>query len=294
MDKNAIILQEANKIIENVGIPSMPAIVTKITNEVRKPNPNFTVIGEMIKEDIGLSAKVMKLANSAMFGAGRVDSIPRALMIMGFGVFYNVILSTAISEALKKFKMPKDVFQEFWVHSMFMAMACSIITKKLSSSDIGVVSEEKAYSVGLFHDCGVPLIAMKHPASADLYRYHQFDYSNVILEEDDLFSTNHCALGGLVAKSWKLDDFVIKSIQLHHDELKTIKDDAIRIMVMILTLAECFYTEHFMPFGNIKNYEDAALINYITNELSMAMEEYEDLREAVSVKIMKSISDVAV
>lgn len=294
MNNTSLILAEANKIVESVGIPSMPAIVSKITNESKKPNPNFSIIAEMIREDIGLSAKVMKLANSPMFGAGQVDSISRALMIMGFGVFYNVILSTAISESLKKFKLPKDVFQEFWTHSMFIAVTSSLIVKKLSSSDIGIISEEKAYSVGLFHDCGIPLIAMKHTDTIDLYRYHQYDFSNIVLEEDDLISTNHAVLGGLVARSWKLDNFVIKVIQQHHDVIKTIKDDSIKTMCLILTLAECFYSEHFMSFGDIRNYEDAALIKQITTDLNMAMEEYEDMKEEVAENFMKSIKDIFV
>jgi HD-like signal output (HDOD) protein len=291
MDNSALILQEANKIVETVGIPTMPAVVAKITNEIRKPNPNYASIAEMIKEDIGLSAKVLKLANSAMFGAGRVDSVSRALMIMGFGVFYNVILSTAITESLKKFKLPQATFKEFWEHSMFMAMTCALITKNLSASDIGIVSEEKAYTVGLFHDCGIPLIIMRHGDTEDLYRYQQVDYSNVMLGEDDLISTNHCALGGLVSKSWKLDNFVIQCIQHHHDAPKTIKDDSVRLMCVILTMAECFYSEHFTSFMDIKNFDDSALIKNITTGLDMAMDEYQDIREEVATKIVKSITE---
>ncbi|MBF0541106.1 MAG: HDOD domain-containing protein [Nitrospirae bacterium] len=288
---NSLILQEANKIVAAVGIPTMPAIVAKITNEARKPNPNFAVIAEMIKEDIGLSAKVLKLANSAMFGAGKVDSVARALMIMGFGVFYNVILSTAITESLKKFKLPQATFKEFWEHSMFMAMTCALITKRLSASDIGIVSEDKAYTAGLFHDCGIPLIIMRHGDTEDLYRYGQTDYSNIMLGEDDLISTNHCALGGLVAKSWKLDTFVISCIQLHHNPPKSIKDDSVRLMNVILTLAECFYSEHFTTFKDIKNYDEAGLIKNITTGLDMAIEEYQDLRDEVADKIVKAIAD---
>ena len=96
------------------------------------------------------------------------------------------------------------------------------------------------YSIGLFHDCGIPLLALKYPDYKNiLMEANQLNVNSVALE-DKHYHTNHVALGYYVASSWHLPKYICYLIAQHHepDYLKYNKDPRSQLMFAVLKIAE--------------------------------------------------------
>ncbi|MBF0328633.1 MAG: HDOD domain-containing protein [Nitrospirae bacterium] len=231
-------IKRAEELVKGIGIPSQMGIVIAINEETSRPNPNFGRISDLIGQDVGLAAKVLKIANSPFFGGRPVDSIHQALNMMGMSNFSNVIMSSALRDVCG------DADDSFWSHSMFVAKISAYIAKKTQ-----LTTENQAYLLGLFHDCAIPLLLKKFPnykQVLDTAIGYSFDSME---KEEAVVQSDHCTVGGLIAKSWKLPDVIYQTIQAHHNDKASHKDPAVVKAMAILVLSEyiagCYVIESF-------------------------------------------------
>lgn len=89
--------------IRNIGIPPRPAILSRIEGEMRKDEPDFRLLAEIIGSDVGLAASVTKVANSSFFGFGRrVRSIPESLLVLGLKMTVHTIAGIALQKTFPR------------------------------------------------------------------------------------------------------------------------------------------------------------------------------------------------
>ncbi|WP_122586808.1 HDOD domain-containing protein, partial [Pseudomonas viridiflava] len=87
---------------------------------------------------------------------------------------------------------------------------------------IGSQAVDESYALGLFHDCGIPLMIKRFP---DYMTVLESAYANagpecrVVDTENTAFDTNHSVVGYYTAKSWRLPDHVTEAIANHHNAL---------------------------------------------------------------------------
>lgn len=233
-------IKKAEAIASNIGIPSPPQLVLDIQNEAGKENPDFARIADLVAKDVSMSARILKVANSPFFSRGKVDSIMHAINLLGIRAFYAAVLSSALREA---FLRDSPALDRFWKHSMVTAIAAGIIARKLR-----LAPEDQAYTAGLFHDCGVVLMMKKFPDYTrviDNALYittlhpvsEKFDL--IVGYENDRYNTNHCVMGYVMSKSWRLSDAVNNAIMCHHyPNIDMHKDIHTRRLSAVLHLAE--------------------------------------------------------
>jgi len=215
IDFNAQRLDHAKKIVSKITLPAQPTIVIEINKEMRCEHPDFKRIGNLVAQDTSMSAKVINVINSPFFGLARkCESIIQALTFMGLENFRKVILTTCLQDALGG---SSEADKIFWEHSLHTAIAAEALAKSirgvLATEDI---TPDMAYMTGLFHDCSIPMLVKRTP------EYLPFTYAalshkrDIIQEEDKLIGSDHCVVGGLLAKTWSLPDPVCKAIIHHH------------------------------------------------------------------------------
>jgi putative nucleotidyltransferase with HDIG domain len=277
-------MKKAGDIVNSIGIPSQPEIMMEINDEINNPNSDLQSVSEIISRDVATAAKLLKVINSAFFGLQeKVDSIQRALSLMGLQNFKRIILSSALREA---FGSKSSGSEKFWKHSMQTATIAARIAEK-----IGYNPPDQAYLAGLFHDCGVPLLVKKFPD------YHELtDYAlsvvgaasltgktkSVLAVEDERFSIHHCAIGRLVAKSWHLSDPVIEAIWYHHHiDIDYHKDPSVRKLSAILLLSD-YLAAHllYLSGGCPVDPEEvwAAMHKKVVVELEIELDDIKDLK----------------
>jgi putative nucleotidyltransferase with HDIG domain len=278
--------KKSEKIIGEIGIPSQPQVVMKINEEVSRQDVNFQRIADIISTDSAMTAKLLKVVNSAYFGLSqKVDSVQRALSMLGLKNLNNIILASSLRETLG---MHDSIDEMYWDHSMATATISSHIAKKIQFDNL-----DQAYITGLFHDCGIPLMRKRFPEYTELADYAlgvvnkeslTGKTKSIIDIEDERYATHHGAIGYLTAKSWRISLVVCNTIWHHHDiDIDTHEDSQVKKLSAILLLAD-YLGSHILYLRGSKcvvdSEQDWASVHHKTlSELGLDVEDITDFKD---------------
>ncbi len=237
---NTDIIDEAQKLIQSIVIPSPPKLLIELQGEMNKSEPDYKTLVECVRQDMAMTARVIKTANSPFFGVrNHIDSIHTALSILGLENFRHIILASALQEAMKDKYIPHNEFETFYNHALHVAQIGQLLVKETEQKKENSPTEQQAYLAGLFHNCGMPIMAKKYTSYfPDLRAGFKKGYSIIQIEEK-LYKTNHAIVGSLVAGAWDLPELICKSIQRHHEsDVSFIEDKALQNLTALIILAQ--------------------------------------------------------
>lgn len=195
------------EILSVKDLPTLPHVLDEVTKLIENPDTSSEAIAKVISTDQVLSAKVLKMVNSPIYGfPGRISSIQHALVLLGFNVIRGIIISTSV------FDMMVQAMKGLWEHSLGCATACNIIARRAGFED----PEEYAVA-GLLHDLGKVVTAAQLP---DL---HKQIIDNVAAKEltyfqseKDILGFGHDRINAWVGKHWGLPPNIRESMTRHH------------------------------------------------------------------------------
>jgi putative nucleotidyltransferase with HDIG domain len=193
---------ETKRIISRLkDLPTLPQVVARIMQIVSNPMTSAADLNEVIAVDQALTAKVLRLANSAYYGFPKeITTIPQAVVILGFNTIRNLALSVSVHKMLFEGKERTHFSpREFWKHSVGTAVASKLLAKR-----IGFKAEENAFTAGLLHDIG-----------KNFFEQHTPEYNAVLdtalLGEEPLWKVeraqlglDHAQVGAWMAEKWNL------------------------------------------------------------------------------------------
>jgi HD-like signal output (HDOD) protein len=199
--------------IRDIGIPPRPVILDKIDAEMRKDEPDFKHLAEIIGSDVGLSASIIKVANSPFFGFGKqARSVSEALLILGLKTVVHTIAGQALQNTFPR--VPS--LERFWDSAAQTARVSGWLTQRLRGRVR--IRPEEAYTFGLFRDCGIPVLMIPFPEYAKILGQANAEKELPFTEvEDRLLSINHAIVGAELAEDWRLPDEVHLAIRNHHN-----------------------------------------------------------------------------
>ncbi|MBU0752573.1 MAG: HDOD domain-containing protein [Gammaproteobacteria bacterium] len=224
--------------IRDIGIPPRPAILSEIDAEMRKDEPDFKHLADIIGSDVGLAASVIKVANSPYYGFGKkVRSVPEAMLVLGL----KVIFRTVAGLALMKLFPHVPSLERFWDSAARTARVSGWLAQRLHSG----VRPEDAYTLGLFRDCGVAVLMIPFPEYPQiLQQANEEPVQAFTAVEDRLLSINHAVVGSDLAADWLLPDEITQAICHHHDtaaiegSAAEMLPDATRKLIAVCQVAE--------------------------------------------------------
>lgn len=208
--------KEKNKfILSNVyNLPSIPVVMMEVTRLLSNPMTSAGELGRAISKDQGLVTKVLTVANSPLYGLPRrVSTIDFAIIILGFDHIKNIVIALSMIEAFKN-KSDKNLDQKrYWTHSIMTASAAKRI-----ADDLGYHFTGEAFTAGLLHDLGIPVI----------HKYFHNDFINICELADsgkmsfdeaqiEVLGINHQEIGNFLAQRWNLPLTLNDAILYHHD-----------------------------------------------------------------------------
>lgn len=201
--------------LKDIGIPPRPEIIDRIADEMRKDEPNFRHLGQLIEADVSLSASLIKTANSPFFGfRSRARSANEALMMLGLDVTSRAIAGISLRKAF-----PADIrLERFWHASAQIAALSGWLTQIIGRHRLRA---EDAHTFGLFRDCGIPVMMRRFPGYEKILARANGDAAQqfTLVEQQGLqeFPTNHAMVGCLLAESWWLPEEICQAIRHHHE-----------------------------------------------------------------------------
>jgi HD-like signal output (HDOD) protein len=284
---NEKLAQEAEKIIRSIAIPTKPHILIQLNQEVGKTEPEYKAIAELVSQDISLTAKVLKIANSSFFSLPqRVRSINMALSVLGLDQFNSIVLTSAFRDAMRVSHMPPDELEMFYGNAMLTARACQWIVQTIFDLQ-NYISLNQAYMMGLFHNCGMPMLALKFRNYYAQVRGVVTDTVSLIDVEDEFYKTNHALVGSFLAKAWDLPEAIYESIAYHHDPRAVENDDegvkhrAALLITAQLAVHESMANENELAGIYEYHMPDDESLDVLLNTLEISREQMEQLKDAI-------------
>jgi len=196
------------------SVRPIPQVALKILRMIREQKLNLLDVAHEIREDQILSARVIRLCNSSLFGLrGHVDSIDRALVLLG----ERRLLQLVVSASLEGFYPEHEQGYSLCKGGLYRhALGTAMVTQELAQFT-GRALTDVAYTAGLLHDIGKVVLDQYVAATYPLfYRRTQVDGVDLVDVERDTFGVAHTRIGGRLAEQWSLPPDLTDAIRFHH------------------------------------------------------------------------------
>ncbi len=205
---------DAEKIIARVlKVAALPAVAIKFSEAINNPLTSNQDLENIVAEDSALAARVLMIANSALFNfPSKIDTIAKAITIIGHNQLSDIILSCSIVAMFKD--IPQDVIDMdmFWRHSIAVGSAARLLAAARREQNI-----ERFFTSGLLHDIGKLIIFVEIPDYAKKVLTRSVDSGELMHRvEKEVMGFDHARLGAMLLKKWKLPEDVISSVYYHH------------------------------------------------------------------------------
>jgi putative nucleotidyltransferase with HDIG domain len=199
------------------ALPTPPIVFTQIQNILNNPNASALDIASILQEDAGISAKVLRLTNSAYYGLTRtVESIRQAVVIIGLDAVKNLVLTASVFEMFSKKQIDPEFQDYFWRHSLATAFGARMLARNLNGAS--GFDAESGFSAGLLHDIGKMVISVYMPDERDRIKNLKSLRPNVSdhVVEGEILGYNHTQVGAVLGDKWQLPDKLVEAIEYHH------------------------------------------------------------------------------
>lgn len=229
------VLDLYNRIAEQIQrIPTFPDTVQRILTLCDNATADMRQITLEIEKDPSVAASILRLANSGGFvTSGRVDSIARAVGILGMNNVRSLVVAHSSRQILEK---NYKVFEDFWQHASQTALYCRLIAEETGHRKVA----DTVYLGGLLHDLGKILLYSLEPEEVKKINGLNLDRteaSTAVLEEITL-GLSHAEVGARLARKWNFGEALTEMIHNHHSPFAAA--DAHRVAVSIVHIADGF------------------------------------------------------
>ncbi len=209
------------------SLPPFPAVALQLLRLLDDDEVPMKKIVELLRIDPALSAEILRVSNSALYGLSRrVDNVSHAIVVLGTEVVKRLALTVALGRFSHGF-LRNQGLRICWDHSV----ACALIAEELAEEMD--VAKDRAYTAGLLHDVGRLALLACYPSEYGnllvVARENDFDELEC---ERQLFDVDHCAAGEWLGRQWNLPQDFVEAIAHHHTA-----ESVDRSMLSVITAA---------------------------------------------------------
>lgn len=208
--KKEDILQQ---VLQSEELPTLPTVASKLVSLTSREDTTLTDIANLVSKDISLSAKILKVSNSAFYSfPQQIGSIHQAVSILGTNAVRSLVLSFSFLTIQAGKKTSQFNFQKFWQRSLALAVASKLILEKVKGADT-----EEIFISGLLQNLGELIFARTFTEKYDEVLHNVVEKQHEpIIAEEELIGANHSFVGYEVAKNWGFPEVLLLPILYHH------------------------------------------------------------------------------
>ncbi len=264
-------------------IKPIPQIALKLMRMVQDDSYSMGDMGTEIRKDQVISAKVIRLCNSAYFRLNvDVDSIERALVVLG----EKRLLQLIVSASMEGFFNSDSGGYSLCKGGLFKhAVGTALICEKLASINKKIPADI-AYTAALLHDIGkIALDQFMDKAYPLFYRRTQEKGESLVSVEKELFGMDHTTAGGKLAELWGLPERLIDVIKHHHhpEESKHDKDLNHLVYLADLLMSRFIVGQDLERLSTDSLYNCLNRVGIKADPLSKIIEELSEIITSLSV-----------
>lgn len=195
-------------------VPSLPRICTRLNEALEDPRTSTVEIAELLSSDPALTARLLRLVNSAVYGfPTRIETPSQAVMIIGTAHLCDLALTTSITRIFRD--IPGDLvsMESFWRHSIACGLAARTLAGHRREPNV-----ERFFVAGVLHDIGRLVLYQHAPdlARAALARARERDELLHVAERETI-GFDHAVIGATLLRTWGLPASLEEAVAAHHD-----------------------------------------------------------------------------
>ncbi|GGW93923.1 HDOD domain-containing protein [Alteromonas halophila] len=178
---------------------TLPDVCLRIRDVLDDPRSDANDIATFISVDPSLTAKVLKLANSALFRfPSQIDSIAKAVNVIGGEALYNLVVAETATSAFRQFNSALIDSDKHWQISVYRGLVARYLAKQA-----GIRGNERFFVIGILLDLSEPVVACHDPHA---YAEYVSDDDALMPEEKQLkhFDFTFAACTGTILERWRL------------------------------------------------------------------------------------------
>ena len=195
------------------SFPGMPGTAVKLLALIDNPAMRVSQIEQILRQDPGLTANVLRLANSAYFGIpSKVGSIRQAVILLGLKRLIQMVIAACVSAIMDKpvpgYDLPPG---ELWRHSIAVSVTAEGLVKELNAD-----AAEEIFTAALLHDVGKLILGQ---FVQNEYQQIETAVSQGIsfeMAERIVLGANHADIGARILTNWSLPQEIVNAVQFHH------------------------------------------------------------------------------
>ncbi len=208
-----MLLTAAQLVEKTENLLSLPDVYVRVNALLDDPTSHADDLTEVISVDPALSVKLLKMVNSPVYGLrGKVDSISRAISVVGFNELRSLVLATVAVGKFKSIKSELVDMPAFWHHSVYTGIAAQQLARH-----INMLHSERVFLAGLLHDVGRLVLYSQLPDVVQSLLTRSAQEQRPMFElEQEVLGFTHADVGAELFDRWGLPDGLQMSARWHH------------------------------------------------------------------------------
>jgi len=214
--ENSVENQRLKQLVTQMNrLPSLPSLYVEIVEKLNDAETTIEDIGAIIIKDLGMTAQILKLVNSAFFGLSRpVTSPSEAAMYLGIDTIKSLVLSIHAFSQFDDLKSRGFNLDALMHHSMSTGARAKRIAEL---EDASRKLCDECFVAGMLHDTGKLVLAANYPEEYERVKnLMRTENLSGCAAEKEIFGVNHAGVGGYLLGLWGLPVPVVEAIALHH------------------------------------------------------------------------------
>lgn len=199
--------------IDSVNFPSAPAVVVRLSQMLADDGVDGDELAKVMQLDAGISARVLRLANSVAFRGNGVESVQEAVLRIGVNGVRDIVFALSIVKTMRPLRID---YRQFWRHSLAVAQTAQSLCRRAP----GLPDLPALYAGALLHDVGVLVLERaldeEYAKVLQVARESRRPLHEV---ERELLGTDHSEVGGRLLEVWRLPSAVPGIVRGHHRPL---------------------------------------------------------------------------
>jgi HD-like signal output (HDOD) protein len=194
------------------SLPSLPSLYTEIVEELESPEASVQRVGRIVSKDVGMTAKILQLVNSAFFGLSRqMVNVQQAVTFLGLETIKTLVLGLQIFSQYESKDVEGFSLDALWEHSFLVGAFARAIAE---GEHLDPVTVDRVFMAGLLHDIGKLILLINFSRYAELVcRSRNTDICEL---EEKVLETTHSEVGAYLLGLWGLPESIIEGLVFHH------------------------------------------------------------------------------
>ena len=271
-----------NQVLSKVkSFPTMPEAGAKMLSLLEEPDTEISEIEEILRYDPGLTANILKLANSAYFGIpSKIGSLKQAVIVLGFKRLVQLVVASCVSAVMDKsvpgYDLPPG---NLWRHSIAVSIAAEALVKDKQKT----VSQD-VFTPALLHDVGKLVLGTFVKEELEAIESIAAKGVPFVVAENMILNTDHAEIGAQILSHWNFPKDVIHAVRWHHDP-ESPKMVNIQMDIVYLANLLCQTADTSDATGE----QSVELSPAVIERLGVRLDQFEE----ISVKIAQWVDDLS-